>query len=126
MQSAKKITENFLNSMPECNYDFKPTSEVRTFAEQKLHIANANYSFISTAVGQTNPISENLSLGYRCYFHPHKRCTITHFYNANRYHFNKNPQKVFFNALFIVFVNYFVFLHTIEQHNALFKNNTND
>ena len=37
---------------PEDKYDFKPTPAQRTFAEQLLHAANANYFFTDAAIGQ--------------------------------------------------------------------------
>ena len=42
-------------AMPEANYSFKPTPEVRTFGLLVGHIANANYMFCSTATGEKNP-----------------------------------------------------------------------
>ncbi len=41
---------------PEDKYNFKPKPEVRTFAEQLLHVAGANYFFTSTALGK--PVGE--------------------------------------------------------------------
>ncbi len=37
---------------PEDKYDYRPTPEVRTFAEMLLHIAGTNYFFIHTAQGK--------------------------------------------------------------------------
>ena len=37
---------------PEDKYDYRPTPEVRTFAEMLLHIAGSSYLFIDTALGQ--------------------------------------------------------------------------
>lgn len=37
---------------PEEKYDFKPTPEVRSFKEQLLHVAGANYFFIRLAGGE--------------------------------------------------------------------------
>jgi len=37
---------------PEEKYDYRPTPEVRTFAEQLLHIAGSSYLFIDTAMGK--------------------------------------------------------------------------
>ncbi len=37
---------------PEDKYDFKPNPEVRTFAEQLLHVAGANYFFTDVALGK--------------------------------------------------------------------------
>ena len=40
---------------PEDKYDFKPTPAQRSFAEQLLHAANANYFFTTLALGQKPP-----------------------------------------------------------------------
>ena len=37
---------------PEAKYDYKPTPAVRSFAEQLLHVAGANYFFTDTALGK--------------------------------------------------------------------------
>jgi uncharacterized damage-inducible protein DinB len=42
--------------MPESNYDFKPTPEVRSFGQLVGHVADANYSFCSQASGVDNPV----------------------------------------------------------------------
>jgi uncharacterized damage-inducible protein DinB len=44
---------------PEDKYDFKPTPEQRTFAEQLLHAAGSNYFFINIAKGEKPPAEEN-------------------------------------------------------------------
>src|SRR5690606_37396228 len=41
--------------MPASSYGLKPTPEMRSFAEQMLHINDANYSFIAAATGQEVP-----------------------------------------------------------------------
>lgn len=41
--------------MPEENYSFKPTPEVRSFGQLVGHVADANYMFCSQAAGQPNP-----------------------------------------------------------------------
>jgi len=41
--------------MPEENYSFKPTPEVRTFGQLVGHVADANYMFCSQASGEANP-----------------------------------------------------------------------
>jgi uncharacterized damage-inducible protein DinB len=41
--------------MPEANYSFKPTPEVRSFGQLIGHVANANYMFCNTALGGENP-----------------------------------------------------------------------
>jgi uncharacterized damage-inducible protein DinB len=44
---------------PEDQYDFKPTPAQRSFAEQLLHAAGANYFFTSPAMGQKPPSEED-------------------------------------------------------------------
>jgi hypothetical protein len=44
---------------PEDKYDFKPTPPQRTFAEQLLHAAGANYYFTNLALGEKPPAEED-------------------------------------------------------------------
>ena len=44
---------------PEDKYDFKPTAAQRTFADQLLHAAGANYFFIDPAMGKPMPKVED-------------------------------------------------------------------
>src|ERR1700733_8390185 len=44
---------------PEDKYDFKPTPAQRSFAEQLLHAANANYFFSDAAMGKKMPPEED-------------------------------------------------------------------
>ena len=44
---------------PEDKYDFKPTPAERSFAEQLLHMAGANYFFINPITGQKPPAGED-------------------------------------------------------------------
>lgn len=46
---------------PEDKYDFKPTPAQRSFAEQLLHAAGANYYFTNPAIGSTAKPDENPS-----------------------------------------------------------------
>jgi uncharacterized damage-inducible protein DinB len=41
--------------MPEENYSFKPTPEVRSFGQLVGHVADANYMFCAQASGEANP-----------------------------------------------------------------------
>jgi uncharacterized damage-inducible protein DinB len=43
--------------MPEENYSFKPTPEVRSFGQLVGHVADASYSFCSQAIGEANPVT---------------------------------------------------------------------
>ena len=42
--------------MPEENYSFKPTPDVRSFGQLVGHEADANYMFCALASGETNPM----------------------------------------------------------------------
>jgi uncharacterized damage-inducible protein DinB len=42
--------------MPEENYSFKPTPEVRSFGQLVGHVADANYMFCAQASGKANPM----------------------------------------------------------------------
>jgi uncharacterized damage-inducible protein DinB len=44
---------------PEDKYDFKPTPAQRSFAEQLLHAAGANYYFTNPVMGQKPPAEED-------------------------------------------------------------------
>ena len=44
---------------PEDKYDYKPTPAQRSFAEQLLHAANANYFFTDPAMGKPMPKEED-------------------------------------------------------------------
>ncbi len=44
--------------MPEQNYSFKPTPEVRSFGQLVGHAADAQYFFCSTATGEANPTKD--------------------------------------------------------------------
>ncbi|HEY4762672.1 MAG TPA: DinB family protein [Candidatus Sulfotelmatobacter sp.] len=44
---------------PEDKFDFKPTSAQRSFREQLLHAAGANYYFTNPATGKKDPVDEN-------------------------------------------------------------------
>jgi uncharacterized damage-inducible protein DinB len=54
-QRAKEYTKEYLDTMPEDGMGYKPTPEVRSFADQMLHLANANYNFAALASGKANP-----------------------------------------------------------------------
>ncbi|MBC8156068.1 MAG: DinB family protein [Bacteroidetes bacterium] len=54
-QRAREFTKEYLDTMPEDGVGFKPTPEIRSFAEQMLHLANANYNFAAMASGKPNP-----------------------------------------------------------------------
>ena len=51
---GRKLTA-MAEDFPEDKYDFKPTPAQRSFVEQMLHAAGANYYFTSTVTGQKPP-----------------------------------------------------------------------
>ena len=55
---AKAYTKEYLDAMPDEGYSFKPTPEIRSFAQQMLHLADGNYFFISSASGKPSPIGQ--------------------------------------------------------------------
>ena len=42
--------------MPEDNYSFKPTPDVRSFGQLVGHVADAQYGFCATAMGEPSPM----------------------------------------------------------------------
>ncbi len=54
-QRAKEFTKEYLDAMSEDGTNFKPMPEMRSFAEQMLHLANGNFNFTSSASGKANP-----------------------------------------------------------------------
>ena len=55
---ARKLTA-MAEDFPEDKYDFKPNPAERSFAEQLLHAAGANYFFINPAKGEKPPSEED-------------------------------------------------------------------
>ncbi|WP_338876286.1 DinB family protein [Spirosoma sp. SC4-14] len=55
-QRAKEFTKEYLDTMPEDGMGFKPVPEIRSFAEQMLHLAAANYNFAALVSGKANPM----------------------------------------------------------------------
>lgn len=60
-ERAKTYTMEYLDVMPEAGYALKPTPEMRSFAEQMLHLADANYGFASAASGEKSPVGQGES-----------------------------------------------------------------
>src|SRR5579863_6249383 len=59
-QRAKDYTKSYLDAMPEDGYALKPTPEIRSFAQQMLHLADGNYLFATSASGKPNPVGVTL------------------------------------------------------------------
>ncbi len=60
-ERAKAFTKEYLDVMPEAGYALKPTPEMRSFAEQMLHLTDANYGFTSTVTGEKSPVGRGES-----------------------------------------------------------------
>ncbi|MDB5021229.1 MAG: damage-inducible protein DinB, partial [Pedobacter sp.] len=57
-ERAKTYTKEYLDVMPEAGYALKPTPEMRSFAEQMLHLTDANYGFASATIGEKSPYTQ--------------------------------------------------------------------
>jgi uncharacterized damage-inducible protein DinB len=55
-ERAKAYTKEYLDAMPETGFALKPTPEMRSFAEQMLHLTDANYAFTAAATGAKSPV----------------------------------------------------------------------
>lgn len=54
-ERSKAYTIDYLNTMPANKYSFKAVDSIRSFAQQMLHLANANVFFLSLATDLTPP-----------------------------------------------------------------------
>lgn len=60
---AKKNIVGGAEKMPETDYSYQPTSEVRSFGQLVAHIADTQYLFCSSIRNESNPNGENLGPG---------------------------------------------------------------
>lgn len=51
-ERAKAYTDEYLSTMPANKFSFKAQDSIRSFAQQMLHLAQANMFFIMTATGE--------------------------------------------------------------------------
>lgn len=58
-QRAKKHSLHYVDAMPEEAYGFKPTPDIRSFAEQMLHLAYWNCGLAEAAVSKANPFGKD-------------------------------------------------------------------
>lgn len=63
-ERAKAYTKEYLDVMPEKGYSLKPTKEMRSFAEQLLHLTDANYGFAAAATGGISPVLASIAAVY--------------------------------------------------------------
>ena len=54
-ERAKAYTVDYLNTMPADKYSFRATDSIRSFAQQMLHLAQANLFLMSNATDQPPP-----------------------------------------------------------------------
>jgi uncharacterized damage-inducible protein DinB len=55
-ERAKAYTKEYLDAMPAEGYALKPTAEMRSFAQQMLHLTDGNYGFATAATGAPSPV----------------------------------------------------------------------
>ncbi|MDH4462041.1 MAG: DinB family protein [Spirosomataceae bacterium] len=60
-ERAKTYTKEYLDAMPESGYALKPTPEMRSFAQQMLHLTDGNYGFAAAVTGEKSPIGQGES-----------------------------------------------------------------
>ncbi len=58
-QRAKKHSLHYVDAMPEDAYGFKPVPEIRSFAEQMLHLAYWNCGVVEVAISKANPFGKD-------------------------------------------------------------------
>lgn len=59
-ERAKVYTREYLDAMPADKILFKPTPEMRSFAEQMLHLAMGNAGIVGTSTGKERLFKENI------------------------------------------------------------------
>jgi hypothetical protein len=57
--NVKRNIRESAEQMPEADYGFKPTPEVRTFGQILAHVAGASYVYCSAAKGEKTPFTED-------------------------------------------------------------------
>lgn len=55
---TKRNIKESAEQMPEANYSFKPTPDVRSFGEILAHVAGASYILCAAAKGEKSPFAE--------------------------------------------------------------------
>lgn len=56
-ERAREYTKEYLDIMPDSGYALKPTAEMRSFADQMLHLTDANYGFAASITGEKSPVA---------------------------------------------------------------------
>lgn len=55
-ERARAFTMEYLEAMPADKYGLKPTPEIRSFEQQLLHMADANFGFTAAVSGTPSPV----------------------------------------------------------------------
>lgn len=56
-ERAKAYTKEYLDASTDDVINFKPTPEIRTFGQQMLHLAEANFGLGAAAAGKQSPVA---------------------------------------------------------------------
>ncbi|MCY7351496.1 MAG: DinB family protein [Cytophagaceae bacterium] len=59
-ERARVYTKEYLDAMPDDGYAFKPTPEIRSFAEVMYHLADANFGIAAAASGKASPMQGSM------------------------------------------------------------------
>jgi len=59
-QRAKEYTDEYLSTMPADKYGFKAVDSIRSFAQQMLHLSQANVNLISAGTGKAKIFPDKL------------------------------------------------------------------
>jgi uncharacterized damage-inducible protein DinB len=78
-QRAKAYTNEYLNAMPADKYGFRAVDSIRSFAQQMLHLAQANLFFVTTSTGVNKNFGGNLEQRTSA----HTRDSVAYFVNAS-------------------------------------------
>ncbi|MEO8404666.1 MAG: DinB family protein [Chitinophagaceae bacterium] len=78
-QRAKAYTQEYLDAMPADKYSFKAQDSIRSFAQQMLHLAQANTNLITNATGQQRPWNRRLEMATSA----QSKDSVVYFVNAS-------------------------------------------
>jgi uncharacterized damage-inducible protein DinB len=59
-ERAKAYTKEYLDAMPADKYSFKAQDSIRSFAQQMLHLAQANVNLSAAGTGKDRPWTRNI------------------------------------------------------------------
>tara|TARA_B100001996_G_C18555559_1_gene552593 strand:- start:424 stop:951 length:528 start_codon:yes stop_codon:yes gene_type:complete len=76
-ERSKKHSLSILEAMPKDKFDYKVSEESKSFAEEFLHIVQANYGMMSTVLEKENIINSQTSLNEELFKDTSKENVIT-------------------------------------------------